>query len=483
MEETPAGGVAVAFDTVCQVAGGTYIARARTEEDREVSGPEGMVRAHGSLGEYTLKRIFLTPDQEAAYYQGFANQTLWPLCHIAFERPIFDHSWFEGYREVNRIFAESIIESIDGKPLIWVNDYQLALVPSFLPQNEDTMIGLFWHIPWPTWEIFRILPYKREILTSLLCCNFIGFHRHYQMRNFLTACDRELGARIDYETNTVYVDGKRVRAASLPMGIDVDIIRDLLSRGTSRPGLLDLIRMTFGLDTGPEGESTASPEAETINDLAARYDLFLGVDRLDYSKGIKERLFALDRFFDCYPEYRERVVYIGIMSPTRTSIPAYAKLRDDVEALAEQINQRHQTEDWRPLHMVYNAYTREDVIDLYQKARVCLVTPVDDGMNLVSKEFVVAASCSDDPGMLVLSQFAGSASDLSAALLVNPYDTEAMATAMHAALTMDRDERRDRLASMVTRLEERNVYDWAISFVRNTIDAALAQRHEILQLG
>lgn len=480
VEQTPAGGVAVAFDTICQAAHALYIGRGKTSEDREVVGPDDKVPISGENGAYTLKRLFLPPETEEKYYAGFANQTLWPLCHIAFERPIFDKDWYEGYIEVNRAFAESIQNEIDDRTLVWINDYQLALVPAFLRKREDTIVSLFWHIPWPTWEIFRILPQKREILESFLCCDFVGFHRRYQARNFLNAVDQELGARIDYETNTVQVDSRRVRVGSVPMGIDVDVIRSALAPETHQQTLLEAVRSSFWFLNSPQ--EPASPESDALTSLCERYEILLGVDRLDYTKGINERLMGLDRFFEQNPTYHEKTVYIGIMSPTRNSIPAYQRLRAEVEDLANQINEKYRTDCWEPLHMVFDGHTREDVLDLYQRASVCLITPLDDGMNLVSKEFIVAASSSSEPGMLVLSQFAGSATDLSAALLVNPYDPDAIAAAVRMALEMEPAEKKERVFHMASLLEERDVYSWAMSFVRSAFDAGRAQQLEVVQI-
>lgn len=480
-EQTPAGGVSVAFDVLCQTADATYIARGRTEQDRDVVDDHGRVRVSGPDGAYTLKRLFLTPEETQAYYAGYANQTLWPLCHIAFVRPIFDRCWFHGYEEVNRRFAECINQEIDAKTFVWVNDYHLALAPQYIERGSDTVIGMFWHIPWPTWEIFRVLPNKHEILTGMMHCDYIAFHRRYQARNFLAALEQELGARVDYETNMVYADGRSTRVDSLPMGIDVDVIKNAMRPDKDGQTMLEAVRSTFSL-LMPAHEPEQSHDADVVADLASRYRILLGVDRLDYTKGIPERLRGIDRFLEMYPEQRGRVVYIGIMSPTRDVVPAYQDLRREVEQLADEINARYSTDDWQPLHMIYNGFTREDVMDLYEKAAVCLVTPVDDGMNLVSKEFVVAASLSSDPGMLVLSQFAGSASDLNASLLVNPYDPDAIATAIHMALDMDPEERRQRIDLMVSLLQQNNVYEWAVNFARNTITAAREQQHEILQL-
>lgn len=484
VEQTPAGGVSVAFDVLCQATDAIYIARGRTDEDRAVVDRDGAVRVAGPRGSYTLKRLFFTPGEEEAYYTGYANQTLWPLCHAAFVRPIFDRCWFQGYEEVNRRFAGSINAEMADKTFVWVNDYHLALAPQFIERRPGTVVGMFWHIPWPTWEIFRILPNKGEILAAMMRCDYIAFHRRYQARNFLNALEQELGVRIDEETNTVYADGQSVRVDGLPMGIDVDVIRQAVGPEERPPSIVDTVRSTFSaFFPAPEPDpAPPAPGGPIMSTLTARYRILLGVDRLDYTKGIPERLRGIDRFFELYPERRERVVYIGVMSPTRDTVPAYQALRHEVEELAKAINAKYRTGGWQPLHMIYNGFTREDVMDLYQQAAACLVTPVDDGMNLVSKEFVVAASLSDDPGMLVLSQFAGSASDLNASLLVNPYDTDALALAIHMALEMAPEERRQRIELMVSLLEENNVYEWAGSFVRNTVTAAREQRHEILHL-
>lgn len=478
VEQTPAGGVSVAFDVLSQAADAVYIARARTEEDREVAGPGGRVRIDGEEGTYTLKRIVLSEEEEAGYYAGYANQTLWPLCHIAFQRPIFEPSWFEQYQTVNHRFAASTSEEIGPRTFVWVNDYQLALVPGALRTREDTVVGMFWHIPWPTWEVFRILPHRREMLESMLACDYLAFHRTYQARNFLHAVERELGARIGVEGTVVTYNEKRTRVVSLPMGIDVEVIRNRLSPPESA-SVLDAIKAAFGFGNGQEA---VSAEDEGIAALAERYKMVLGVDRLDYTKGIPERLAGLDRFFQQYPRYRGTAVYVGIMSPTRDAVPAYQELREQVERRAAEINRRYAENGWKPLHMYYNGAGRENVMDLYRLARACLVTPLDDGMNLVSKEFVVAASLADDPGMLVLSQFAGSAVDLVASLLVNPYDADAVAAAIAMALEMDPEERRERIASMVEVLEQRDVYHWAMQFIRDAVIAAREQQHSIVHV-
>jgi trehalose 6-phosphate synthase len=476
--QTPAGGVSVAFDLLCQAAGATYIGRARSPEDGNVTDPNGCVQIDGDEGQYFLKRIFLSPEEEEGYYSGYSNQTLWPLCHTAFQRPIFHPDWYSEYERVNRRFAKSIADEIGGSTFIWVNDYQLALVPGMLTRRDDTVVGMFWHIPWPTWEVFRILPQKREILTSMLACDFLAFHRRYQARNFLNAVERELGARIDLETSTVHHDGRITRVTNLPMGIDVDVIRARLTPPESESVLVQILS-AIGIGNGNTNGNLDHDDDEELTALAERYTLLLGVDRLDYTKGIPERLEGIDRFFEQHPEYRGKVVYVGIMSPTRDAVPAYQDLRTQVETRAKEINARWAQGDWRPLRMRFNGAARENVMDLYRRARVCLVTPLDDGMNLVSKEFVVAASLSDDPGMLVLSQWAGSAIDLTAALLVNPYDPDSLSAAIKMGLEMPADERRRRIGSMVELLEERNVYEWAMSFIRQAVNTVREHQHNI----
>jgi trehalose-6-phosphate synthase len=481
VELTPAGGVSVAFDLLCQVAGATYVGRARSEADRDVVDPAGCVEIYGDEGRYYLRRIFLTPHEEEGYYSGYANQTLWPLCHIAFQRPIFHPDWYGEYERVNRKFADTIAEEMHGRSFVWINDYQLALVPGMLPRHADTVVGMFWHIPWPTWEVFRILPQKREILTSMLACDFLAFHRRYQARNFLNAVERELGARIDLETSTVHFEGRSTRVTNLPMGIDVDVIRARLSPPESESTLVQILS-AFGLGNGSGNAAIPPDEDEELAELAERYNMVLGVDRLDYTKGIPERLEGIDRFFEQHPEYRGKVVYVGMMSPTRDAVPAYQDLRAQVEARAKEINGRWSSDGWRPLHMRYNGAARENVMDLYHRARICLVTPLDDGMNLVSKEFVVAASLADNPGMLVLSQWAGSAIDLTAALLVNPYDPDSISAAIKMGLEMPADERRRRIDAMVELLEERNVYEWAMAFIRQAVNAVREQQPDVVQV-
>ncbi|MCL5970209.1 MAG: trehalose-6-phosphate synthase, partial [Patescibacteria group bacterium] len=393
-----------------------------------------------------------------------SNSTLWPLCHVAFERPDFEKNSYEVFKKVNQKFAKAINEEIKGKTFIWVNDYQLCLVPKLIQRQKDTVIGMFWHIPWPTWEVFRILPQKKEILESLLSCDFIAFHRGYQARNFLDTIGREFEARIDQETNRVYFNKRFTTVKNLPMGIDTEAIESMLEKGKKSPVIQHIAKKVFRIAI-----------KRSINDdydlLFERYKVILGVDRLDYTKGLRLRLLTLDKFFEKNKKYIGKVTYFGIIAPSRVKIKSYKDLAEEINGLAEEINNKYKSSfpwmKWQPIHLVYKVFERDKIVNFYKKANLSLVTPLDDGMNLVSKEFVVAASFSENPGMIVLSQFAGSAIDLTQALIVNPYNIEEVVEAIKKGLEMSKKEKIDRIKVMKERLDEKNVYEWAEEFVRS----------------
>jgi trehalose-6-phosphate synthase len=460
----PAGGVSVALDPIAQLSGGTFIGRGRTKADRQVVDRSNKVRITGSKGSYDLKRVFVKENEYEDYYSGYSNQTLWPLCHVAYERPVFEKSWFENYTKVNEYFAKSIMEEAKQDSFIWIHDYQLALVPSLLKKPKNGTVGMFWHIPWPTWEIYRILPQKTEILESLLSCDFLGFHRGYQVRNFLDTVRRELEVRIDEETSRVYYKKHVTTVKNLPMGIDTDVISSLLDQ-TPRSTLVGSIVKSF-IPSKTENNNSQ------LDKFFKKYNVVVGIDRLDYTKGLRARLEAIDLFLEKNPQYIEKMVYIGIISPSRENIPSYQWLKNELKKLSRKINLKYVRKGWMPIHLIYHTFTRQDVIKFYQKSKLCLVTPLDDGMNLVSKEFVIASSKEDDPGMLILSQFAGSAIDLTSALIVNPYDTDEVSDAIKKGLEMKKSERKKRIASMAEELEGRNVYNWTQDFIKNALEAA-----------
>lgn len=449
---TPAGGVSVALDPIARATEALYIARAKNDEEKKVLDDENKMLVGDGGGSYSLKRIFVKDSDFEKYYYGFSNQTLWPLCHVAFEKPIMNEEWYEGYRKVNKEFADAIKDEIDGKTIVWIQDYQLSLVPAFLNKPKDTIVAMFWHIPWPTWEVFRILPYKRELLKSFLACDFLAFHRGYQARNFLDTVGRELETRIDAETGKVYFENKVTQVKSYPLGIDIDVVRSLVHKEEEDTILSNKIKELLGIED-------AKPHP--LDRYFSQYKVIFGVDRLDYTKGLVYRLKALDKFFEKNPEYLEKVVYLGIVAPSREVIPSYERVKKEIWALASAINEKYKKNYWRPIHLIHEVFRREDVLNFYRQADACVVTPLDDGMNLVSKEFVVASAQASEPGVLVLSQFAGSATDLTEALIVNPYDIDEVARAIRNCLKMGLEEKKARVAKMVSNLEEKNIYEWA----------------------
>lgn len=458
----PAGGVSVALDPIASAANAVYIARGKTEEEKKMGGKVLIPSEHG---DYSLKRIFITDKELDDYYYGFSNRILWPLCHVAFERPEINSQWYEGFRKVNEKFAKAIRDEIRGKTFIWLHDYQLSLVPKFLGKPKDTIIGMFWHIPWPTWEVFRILPQKTEILESLLNCDLLGFHRGYHVRNFLETVDREFEARIDEETSKIYYNKNITTVHNLPLGIDADVIESLIERDEEENFLIKSIKSLFHLE-----------KKNGVDAFFGKKNVILGVDRLDYTKGLLGRLKALDLFFEKNPKFQGNTIYLGLIAPSRESIPSYQELKRKVKELAAEINAKYQTKDWKPIVLNYNTFPRKDVVNFYRKSNLCLVTPIDDGMNLVSKEFVLASSDSDNPGMIVLSQFAGSAIDLTQAIIVNPFNISEVADAIKKGLEMSKRERKERIQGMAEVLRERNIYAWAIDFVKAAVTSERENR-------
>lgn len=472
IEQIPGGGVAVALDPIARASGGTYIARAKSDIEKQTTDKNGKLFIGVPGNGYTLRRLFIDQKDVDSYYLGFSNQTLWPLCHVTFEKPEFRKDWFDGYKKINQKFAQAIKEEIKGKTFVWIHDYQLCLVPKYLEKPKDTIIAMFWHIPWPTWEIFRILPGKKEILESMLQCNFLAFHRGYQARNFLETVRREFQVRIDEETSTIYYNNNKTVVRNLPLGIDTDVIRDILSEESNQKPDAFLQKVSKQLVQADLKNTTkAADEEKRINAFFEQQQILLGVDRLDYTKGLILRLRGIDKFFEKNQAYRGKVTYIGIIALSREAIPSYQALKKEFKAYVIDINKKYQTKNWKPIHVIFDIFPRKELLRFYQKASVCLVTPRDDGMNLVSKEFVIANSLSKNPGMLVLSQFAGSSIDLTQAVIVNPYDIEELAAAIKKAIEMNLKEKITRMSAMTETLDEHNAYVWAEDFVRYALSS------------
>lgn len=432
------GGVVAALDPVMRVLGGSWVAHGSGSGDRQAADANGRLLVPPGESLYTLRRVFLEASEEAGYYDGFSNQGLWPLCHIAYQRPSFEESDWDAYLSVNQRFADSVTEEAKGKrAIVFVHDYHLALLPRLIKERmPDAVVFQFWHIPWPNPEIFRICPWKTEILEGLLGNDLLSFHLPLHCSNFLDTVDRELESRIDWNELTATHDGRSTLVRAQAIGVDFEEISEEAGSATAEAAAL-AFRRRYGLEN---------------------QRIILGIDRLDYTKGIPERLVALDRLFDRHPEYRGHVVHVEIGVPTRGAITAYRDLRSDVEARVGKLNAKYGASDWKPVLLITEQFERKDLLPLYRTSDICAVTPVHDGMNLVAKEYV--ASRSDNLGVLVLSSFAGAARELPSAVAVNPYATDATSEAFHAALTMSPQDQARRMERMREAVRFQNVFRW-----------------------
>ena len=439
----PAGGLVTALDPVLQACGGVWIAHGAGDADRATADAAGRLTVPPDDARYTLKRVWLTREEEQGYYYGFANEGLWPLCHIAHERPVFRAEDWEHYRRANRRFADAVLDEVGaGQAVVLVQDYQLALVPRMLKEaRPDLRVGLFWHIPWPNPEAFRICPQGAEILDGMLGADLLGFHLQQYCNNFLDTVDRVLESRLDWDYFAVELRGSRSLVRPFPISVQPWAERHV-----------------------PEGEDLARQMAE-LREQRQLGDSFVavGVDRVDYTKGLPERFRAVARLLEKYPQYRGRFTHVALGAPSRTHIPRYREHLDRLEALAEEINWKYQTDDWKPIHFLVAHHDAKTVHAFLRMAPMGIVSSLHDGMNLVAKEYVAAQAGGD--GVLVLSEFAGAARELADALIVNPYDIEQFAEAIRYGLEMDETERRARMQRLSRQVEEHNIYRWAASFL------------------
>jgi trehalose 6-phosphate synthase/phosphatase len=382
--------------------------------------------------------VFLTAEEIARYYDGFSNRVLWPIFHYLVDRIPVNAAGWESYRLVNEKFAAAVLEVYQPGDAIWVHDYQLMLLPALLRKRlPHAPIGFFLHIPFPSSEVFRILPWRREILRGLIGADLVGFHTFAYLRHFVTSLLHIEG--IETQVDRIHVDGRRVRLGVFPMGVDARAF-DALARD-------------------PE----VMAEAAAIRRDAGDRRILLGIDRLDYTKGIPRRLVALERLFETHPDLRDTVRYIQIAVPSRENVDSYQRFRRQVEEAVGRINGASSTVRSTPIHYIHRSVSRRELVALYCAADVMLVTPLRDGMNLVAKEFV--ASRADADGVLVLSEFAGAAAELGEAIVVNPYDVDAVGIGVKQALAMGREARRVRMESLRRRVLEHDVHRWAERFV------------------
>ena len=438
----PPSGLVTAIEPVLRACDGVWVAHGSGSEDALNVDKFDRLRVPPDDPRYTLRRVWLSKEEEAGYYDGFANEGLWPLCHIAHTRPIFRASDWEWYQCVNEKFVAALLDEMEGNadPIVLVQDYHFALVPRLIKAaRPDARVAIFWHIPWPNAEAFGICPWQARLLDGLLGADLIGFHIPLHCNNFLSTVDRVLEARTDREHMTARRDGHTSAVRPYPISVALDGSKP--ERKTPDPSRDELLK-EFGL------------RCET---------LIVGVDRMDYTKGIVERLMAVEKLIEEHPYYLERLTMVQIAAPSRSRIPSYIELNRKVKETVERINQRYQTAQWKPILLIERQCSHA-VVDLwYRAAAVCLVTSLHDGMNLVAKEYVAAHD--DEDGVLVLSKFTGAATELLDALIVNPYDIEGVAEAIHQALEMNLDERRKRMHRMRHHVMDHNIYRWAASIL------------------
>jgi len=438
--ERPASGMVSALDPVLRACSGLWVAHGSGSADRVVVDRHDRVTVPPDNPQYTLKRVWLTREEEAGYYYGFANEALWPLCHVVFARPRFTLADWEKYTLVNAKFAKAILSEIQHAPaVVWIQDYHFALLPRMLKEaRPDLLVAQFWHIPWPNPEAFRICPWKQDILWGMLANDVLGFHIRYHCDNFLATVDRELEIRIDRERSSVFHhNGVETLVRPFPISTDFD-------------GLSLQV-------TSPEVQY----EAQRFQERYALYGrrICVGVDRIDYTKGIPERLRAVDRLLTKHPQYRRQIVFLQAGPESRIHIERYQTLNEEISRLIAEINWRHSDGDWAPIILLREHLSLPRVLALYSLAEVGVVSSLHDGMNLVAKEYVAAHP--DGDGVLVLSRFTGAARELQQALLINPYDTEEFADTLAKALEMDPVERRTRMAGLREIVANNNIYRWA----------------------
>src|ERR1700687_4456329 len=456
----PPSGLVTALEPVLTACDGTWIAHGNGNADTEVVDAHDRLRVPPDDPRYSLRRVWLTKAEEEGYYYGFANEGLWPLCHIAHTRPLFRAGDWQYYQDVNRKFTSAVLEEIENvaKPVVLVQDYHFALLPRLLKEKRaEARVAIFWHIPWPNPEAFGICPWQRQLVDGLLGADLIGFHIQSHCNNFLQTVDRVVESRVDWEHFSVLRQDHRTMVRPFP--ISVAFTEDDAAENNN-DGLNSVDRSTLMRSQGVEATFMG-----------------IGVDRVDYTKGILERFLAIERFLEKYPSYQGKFTFVQIGAPSRTHIKRYHDLLAEVEAEAERINWRFQGGKWKPIVFLKRQHSHQEIEPYYRAADLCLVTSLHDGMNLVAKEFLAARR--DERGVLILSQFTGAARELRDALLVNPYDIDQTAEAIRAALEMEPEDKQLRMHRMRKYIKEHNIYQWAGNLITELVELRLDAPEEV----
>lgn len=444
----PASGMVTAIDPLMKACGGIWIAHGSGSGDKEVVDTEDKVVVPPDEPKYTLKRIWLTEKEEKGYYYGFSNDGLWPLCHGAFVEPVLRKEDWEEYQNVNGKFAKALLKEIKGvhKPLIFIQDYLFTLLPQYIKEaRPDATVALFWHIPWPNSESFRICPWRKEILSGMLGADLIAFHTQLHCNNFIDTVSKEIESLIDLEQFAIQKDNHISFVKPFPIGVAFP------EESNSAIALDKEERKKF---------------LEYLKVYPTEY-IGIGIDRMDYTKGIPERFKAIERFFEKYPHYKEKFTFIQIAPSSRSTIPSYQHYSQTVYKELERINGALRTRYWKPIVFINKHQDRKEINKIYNLGNICLVTSLDDGMNLVAKEYVAARS--DEKGVLILSQFTGASRELKEALIINPYDTETMAESIKIGLEMPQSEQTKRMRKLRESIKNNNIYRWSAEILKTIV--------------
>lgn len=445
----PASGLVTAIEPVMQACGGTWVAHGSGDADKLVVDKNDRLQVPPDDPKYTLKRVWLTPEEEKGYYYGFSNEALYPLCLMAHTRPIFSEEDWEEYKKVNGKFAATVLSEIKNlhKPIILVQDFHLALLPKMIKKaRPDAVIGLFWHVPWVSPESFSICPWKKELLDGMLGADLIGFHTQLHCNNFIETVGRELESLVDFEQFTV-TRGEHLSVVK-PFPIS--------------------IAFSNGINPGRKDKDEELTNKKILKNLGVETKYIgIGVDRLDYTKGILERLKGIEIFLNRYPSYKGDFTFIQIAAPSKSRIKKYSEFAQAVEKEVERVNSLYKTRSWKPIVLIEKHHSHEEINEFYKLANFCLVTSLHDGMNLVAKEFIAARD--DEKGVLILSQFTGASKELKQALIVNPYNGNQTAEAIHTALEMTQSEQTKRMKKLRNSVRNHNIYRWSAEFLKTLV--------------
>src|ERR1700722_11762120 len=458
----PASGLVTALEPVLLACNGTWVATGSGGADRDVVDANDRLRVPPDFPSYTLRRVWMTDEEDRGFYEGFSNEGLWPLCHIAHTRPVFRPDDWLHYQRINRRFADVVLQEMEGteSPILLAQDYHFALLPRMVKEaRPDARVAIFWHIPWPNPEVFGICPWQKELVDGLLGADLIGFHIQTHCNNFLETVDHAVEALTEWDRFAVNRLGHVTRVRPYPISV----------------------AFPESLQSEEETRNTGAERAAICQELGIEASLLaVGVDRVDYTKGILESFRGIERFLETFPAYLQRFSFIQIGAPSRTDIPRYRQFLEEVGVEADRINARFQSGRWKPIVFLKRHHSHEEIARFYRAASVCLVTSLHDGMNLVAKEFIAARE--DNRGTLILSSFTGAAQELRDALLVNPYDVDQLARSIRQALEMSEEQQAEAMSRMRKIVLENNVYRWAADLISDVseIRAQSSEHQEAL---